>query len=355
MLFWSCVSFAEPLKDSEIAQLARPSIVHLTVEFLSPNNRSNKCAESRQGTGFVISRNGYVLTAHHLFDPPKDCESFTEFAITGLVGGDHDVNPVPLKQAAEFDTFADAALLRFSQSSNSHSAARICRVDDLKAGEKLIAFGFPHNTGFATLPTTFSNPGDSGARWVVSSAITHGMSGGPIYDYDGNVVAFIQGGLKNTTAVRYIVPLGQIHALIRIARELPPCNSEKVEFTKGIEEQLEGNNNEPQLSADNSWICSSRQIVETTKNHLCLRNCDRRPTLTNYVLRLPIPPRTTGALEVKIENAELNCFAGGNVCGFSEITKYPEISNSEVSAAFDVWSLPMVWILKADFCERNPL
>ena len=233
----SNLSFAQ-VDVQKLTENARKTIIHMKVEFVSPENANNVCSNSNQGTGFIVSKDGHVLTANHLFKIPKGCESFTQHKVSGNIGGYGGQFPTPMRIAAKPNEFSDAVLLKLAHRSNDYPVAPVCRSSDLSAGEKLFAFGFPHDRGFAPLDARYSNPdGGDKDRWVVSSVFTHGVSGGPVYSTDGKVVAFVQGGLKNTPAVRFVVPLRQVRGEIEIGGELPSCsdNSQHALKTNKIE------------------------------------------------------------------------------------------------------------------------
>lgn len=221
----STFSFAQS-DVQELTAGARRTTVHIKVEFISSKDSSNVCSNSNHGAGFIVSKDGHVLTANHLFKIPEECRFFTEHKVSGNIGGYGGQFPTPMRIAAEPNEFSDVVLLKFADKSDDYPTAPVCRSNDLDAGEKLYAFGFPHDSGFAPLDVRFSNPDGGGKdRWVVSSNFTYGMSGGPVYNASGNVVAFVQGGLENIPAVKYIVPLRQASTEIKVGGILPDCDA----------------------------------------------------------------------------------------------------------------------------------
>ena len=219
----------------QLSALARNSTVFMTVSHVDPNNPSNICDVTAQGTAFIISSEGYALSASHNLRTPKGCEDYTELKIEGRIGYHKTEPPLPLIVIGR-DDHTDAAILKFAQRADLYEYAPICNFRTIKPGKALVAFGFPKSSGFAPLPTTYSNPG--GLRWQASSDFTHGVSGGPVYSYSGQVVGIVQGGLKNTPAVRYIVPLSHaVNLISRASVSLKDCSMapESKQFTNSVE------------------------------------------------------------------------------------------------------------------------
>ena len=204
---------------STLATNIRKSIVYLEVTYIDPNNSENVCSKKIQGTGFIITNEGYVLTVAHNLTPPKECGNFTKRIIEARVGYR---NAVATSISASFinsDDRLDVGLIKLAQRGEPYVQAPLCNIrGNPRPAEKYIAYGFPHGLPFSPLDATYSNPDGIAGRWSMSSDFTHGMSGGPITDLQGRVIGLIQGGLTNTPAVRYVVPISYASNLIAFAR-----------------------------------------------------------------------------------------------------------------------------------------
>lgn len=202
----------------DLSKLARKSVVYLTVSHVDSNNPKNICTKVTQGTGFIISNDGYLLTASHNLQPPEECEQHIQLKIEGRIGYRKNKPLFSLAKVGQDDNL-DVAILKFSPRGEAFNYATICNSQRMESGKKLAAFGFPKGSGFAPLPTIYSNSDGDAGRWVASSDFTHGVSGGPVYDYTGKVIGMVQGGLKNTPAVRFIVPLRYAANMIALSGE----------------------------------------------------------------------------------------------------------------------------------------
>lgn len=190
---------------------ARESVVYVYFDVVDPQTG----AKGRvQGTGFVVSPAGYVLTAAHLFrawrqqtDASKAANKImgTRFDKPGFVFE----SPLFLEPIHLGDPDAeDVALLKLPHIT-TYKIATVCLAasDRLLVGDSFTAYGFPADQSFQPIPGIFGTQNAPGGRWAAASAFTEGMSGGPIYGPGGTVVGIVKGGLTNTDAVRYITPI----------------------------------------------------------------------------------------------------------------------------------------------------
>src|SRR4029077_7229119 len=207
-LLWSGHALAQ---SPNLAKGARESIVYIYFDITDPQTGKKGRV---QGTGFVISPSGYVLTAAHVFrswheqtDASKAANQIwaTRKGKPGYIRESALIlNPVNLGDAdAE-----DVALLKLPDD-GTYEAAPICLAagDGINTNDSFTAYGFPADQHFQPVPGWFGTQNAPGARWFAASAFTEGMSGGPIYDARGAVVGLVKGGLTDTEAVKYITPI----------------------------------------------------------------------------------------------------------------------------------------------------
>ena len=159
--------------------------------------------QSGTGSGFFISKMGHVITNAHVV---KDCNRVTV--------GDNANKQVPAK-VIRTDRRNDLALLKLSTlemaSAESKSLIQklgnavmplttngLLRSEDVRLGEKVLVAGYPFgdfisNTMKVTtgVVSTTVGPGDDSGQFQLDAAIQPGNSGGPIYDYGGNIVGVV--------------------------------------------------------------------------------------------------------------------------------------------------------------------
>lgn len=133
-----------------------------------------------QGSGFIISRDGYILTNHHVV---QDAES-----ITVVLDNETEYEATVVGE----DPATDVALLKIK--AKNLKPARLGDSKGLKVGEWVLAFGAPF--GFEKTVTagiisakSRSLPNDQFVNFLQSDvAINPGNSGGPLVNMKGEVV-----------------------------------------------------------------------------------------------------------------------------------------------------------------------
>ncbi len=134
-----------------------------------------------QGSGFIISKDGYILTNNH-------------------VAGDADSVSVTLLDGREFkakvvgtDPHTDVAVIKIK--ANNLPVVQLGNSDALEPGEWVLAIGNPFGLSHTVTAGIVSAKGRSGVGVTdyenfiqTDAAINPGNSGGPLVDLDGKVV-----------------------------------------------------------------------------------------------------------------------------------------------------------------------
>lgn len=131
-----------------------------------------------QGTGFLISDDGYIVTNHHVINGAKSAGVFTydtEQHSVNLVGYNLDM---------------DIALLKIDGSFNS---LELGDSGDLRIGEKVIAIGNPLGLSFTATEGIISSTKREGLNKLpiyiqTDVPLNPGNSGGPLINTDGEVI-----------------------------------------------------------------------------------------------------------------------------------------------------------------------
>ena len=215
-----------------LTETAQKSIVYILYDAIDPNTG----AKSRiQGSGFVISPKGYVLTASHLFRAWK-AQRLVDKANNPIRATLRDKfgyvreSPLVLNSINIGDPDQeDVALLKLPDQSLDYQSAPICfrQADAARVGDQLMAFGFPRNQNFQPVPAWLGTQNAPGGRWAAASAFTEGMSGGPVYNLQGFVVGMVKGGL-DINAVNWITPIRHANSLLGAAGFVEQCQCARV-------------------------------------------------------------------------------------------------------------------------------
>jgi hypothetical protein len=198
-------------QEPTLTDQAQESVVYISFDVTSPTTGAKS---TLQGTGFTVSRSGYVLTASHLF---RDWGKQTDVDKKhNLIWGSLRDKPgyVPespmILQIVNLGNveYEDLALLKLPYSTRGYAPASVCirEADAAKPGDNFVAFGFPLDQNFQPVPGTLGTTNAPGGRWAAAASFTYGMSGGPVYNNRGIVIGLIKGGL-DSDAVRWITPI----------------------------------------------------------------------------------------------------------------------------------------------------
>lgn len=148
--------------------------------FPGPDSRVPNAPQRAQGSGFIISADGYILTNNH-------------------VVGNADEVVVSLSDRRELDATvvgvdvgSDLALLKVE--ADDLQAVTVGRSEDLKVGEWVLAIGSPFGFEYSVTAGIVSGKGrslrsENYVPFIQSDvAINRGNSGGPLFNLDGEVV-----------------------------------------------------------------------------------------------------------------------------------------------------------------------
>ncbi len=142
-----------------------------------------KTSAGFQGTGFIISDDGYAVTNAHVI---ADQEGMLASRITAITSNavSHDAEFIG------YDGNFDVALLKIS---GSYSPLKFGDSDGLQIGEKVIAIGNPLGLQFSVSQGIISAIHRKGANGIsayiqTDTALNPGNSGGPLIDKNGKAV-----------------------------------------------------------------------------------------------------------------------------------------------------------------------
>ncbi len=194
-----------------IAQRIQPSVV--TIDIRSATGAGN-------GSGFVISKTGHILTNNHVAEP-------ADTAGGSLTVVFHDGTTAPARIVGR-DPGSDVAVLKVEK--NNLPAVQFADSDKASVGDPVIAFGSPlglNGTVTTGIISAMERPVKTGGREggeeaymaaiQTDAAINPGNSGGPLVDGDGRVlgidsaIATIPGetGKVGSIGLGFAIPMNQ--------------------------------------------------------------------------------------------------------------------------------------------------
>lgn len=131
-----------------------------------------------QGTGFIITDDGYVVTNAHVLEDANYANAITaeqKKVSMALVG---------------YSSNLDLALLKIS---GSYDSLKFADSDKINVGEKVIAIGNPYGLSFSVsegiVSAVHRTAGGYGGKYIqTDAALNSGNSGGPLINTEGEVI-----------------------------------------------------------------------------------------------------------------------------------------------------------------------
>jgi S1-C subfamily serine protease len=157
-----------------------------------------------QGTGFIITDDGYIITNYHVM---KDAKSAGIFTYDSQM---HQVNFIG------YNVEYDLALLKISGNFDSLTLAD---SEDIQLGEKVIAIGNPLGLQFSVSEGIISNINQEGPTGIkaylqTDAALNPGNSGGPLINKQGKVVGINNFKIGGTEGIGFALESNYIKNII---------------------------------------------------------------------------------------------------------------------------------------------
>jgi len=183
---------------TDVVKANRPSVVYVKVE--KADEQTGAVTEV-SGTGFVVG-NGFVLTAQHVVAGGKGIQVKVAGATASAAA-----HPEPMEVLAENSNF-DVAILRFRNTALTRQAVRLGDPWKLGDGDTVYALGFPLGEEWFHTDGRLAGRGVKNS-WSTTTVLNPGMSGGPIFNVDGEVVAITWGGVATSgiSGINRILPI----------------------------------------------------------------------------------------------------------------------------------------------------
>jgi serine protease Do len=169
-------------KPADNRDTLRGQVPEMFRELLEQRRRPARPART-MGSGFVISKDGYILTNHHVVDGADDIQvqfaNRSEYSAV-IVGSDRR---------------SDLALLKIE--ADNLPSLKFASSESIKVGSWVLAIGSPFGLDYSVTAGIVSAigrslPTEKGENYVpfiqTDVAINRGNSGGPLFNLDGEVV-----------------------------------------------------------------------------------------------------------------------------------------------------------------------
>jgi serine protease Do len=219
-----------PVNMSTFARLAKdlsPAVVNITIQMapavrvrpdvrLPPSLRGSRPEPGiqPQGSGFIIHKDGYLLTNHHVIERAERIEVKL-----------HNDNVYPARVVGSYPRL-DVALLKF-EPNEKLSVAPLGQSGEMQIGEWVIAIGNPFGLNHTVTAGIISALGrheiplDSGSEPVYSNfiqtdaSINPGNSGGPLINARGEVIGINTAINRAGQGIAFAVPIDMVKTVMQ--------------------------------------------------------------------------------------------------------------------------------------------
>ena len=189
------------------------------------NRRQQRQPKSQaSGTGFIISKDGFILTNNHVVDDATKIE-------VGLFGDDPDVTYQAKVIGA--DPLTDSALIQLTEMpKNPLPEARFGDSSQMAAGDWVVAIGNPFNYAHTVTVGVISaakrafpvTDGRTNDVMQTDAAINPGNSGGPLLNARGEVIGINTAIITNARSegnigIGFAVPINTVRDLLPQLRQ----------------------------------------------------------------------------------------------------------------------------------------
>jgi hypothetical protein len=191
---------------TRIASSYRGAVVSITVDV--KETTTGKPHEVRNGTGFIITSNGVVLTTNNVVEADPAVYSVT---IKGSAGSYYGYKS-PLELIGKSKE-RGIALLRFLDDSSTYKTVPLGDPWSVRPGQRLCSLGFPAAPQDQLLNYgTLSSINGRNSLWVTDLPWNKGEEGAPVFDLATSMVVAMKVGTLDK--VNYLNPINLARSLI---------------------------------------------------------------------------------------------------------------------------------------------
>lgn len=178
--------------------------------------------DSLNGTGFYISKDGYLLTNAHVIVAKSEEKYCLCDAVYASKSRSDDYSELEI---VYMDAKHDLALLKLVDQTTCKAIALAER--EVETGDKVVCIGNSKSDGLTLLEGIVGDAKreyQQQSAFLFSAPVTNGCSGGPIFNERGKVCGVIVAGFKSVLGMNYGIPLSTVLSFLDEAKQEKECD-----------------------------------------------------------------------------------------------------------------------------------
>lgn len=195
--------------------------------------------EAQTGTGFIVSADGFLLTCLHVLPAPYN---YSEYMGTVVIGARQGTE-YRLTRDDYIDKEEDLDLVLFRLPDNPAQWRSIQRVKmRTPAHTSIMGLGFPLEEGLVYAKGEITSlRAKKASHWLTDAPLNKGMSGGPVFDKTGAVVAIVAAGYPTAQRISELIPIVSARSFLEnygspvLTQQSQAVQKSAEEFTKAAE------------------------------------------------------------------------------------------------------------------------
>jgi S1-C subfamily serine protease len=208
---WGALLDAVDAMNIRVYERVSPSVVHITSRVIARDFWGGWRPSEGTGSGFVIDREGHIVTNHHVIAHAETVE------VTLLD------ETVVEAQVVGVDPLSDLAVLRVDVDPDALHPLTMSASDALKVGQRAIAIGNPFGLDWTMTIGVVSSVGrplqlsDSRILYGViqtDAAINPGNSGGPLLNARGELIGVNTAIRQGADNIAFAIPLSTVQRVV---------------------------------------------------------------------------------------------------------------------------------------------
>lgn len=208
---WEALLDAVDEVNSRVYEEVSPSVVHITSRVIARDFWGGWRPSEGAGSGFVIDREGHIVTNHHVIERAETIE------VTLLD------ETVVEAQVVGVDPLSDLAVLRVDVDPDALHPVTMSPSDEIRVGQRAIAIGNPFGLDWTMTIGVVSSVGrplqlsDNRILYGViqtDAAINPGNSGGPLLNARGELIGVNTAIRRGADNIAFAIPLSTVQRVV---------------------------------------------------------------------------------------------------------------------------------------------